>query len=473
MSVIFLLMLVLLAVGAALIWRGLVGAPEFTGPVCAKCGYDVRTIILGRAGDAPMACPECGNDLATRRGIAFGRRARRPGLVVAGAVLAAPMLLVTAGGVAQALLGINWQDLKPTGWLIADARADSPRAWRPLQDRLSRGRLTPDETQRAVEQLIAVVRADRARGGSGPLHWADDFLGLALAKGHVPDEQLQRLCDAFYGRPTVSGDSRVRTGRPLELRVAAGQTWDLPSLRFIKALREARTASGETLRLWDDVQRQERPAAEYLSRDGKWDIEAIVPDGLPPGEHVLTFTVDMGVLPDASPMAGPDGRPGQRPRWVNPRLVWTETVEHTVTVLPKDAVMVTLVTDPAMDPRKLGHLRAPRLVLTLGRRKPQLALDWPDHGNDAVPVAFDLFWRIDGKETKLGSYARAGGRQRSTSNTDIDPLPPAVSAVDLILRPSTELAEELPDVTEIWGEEIVFEGVPLERFDLPVESAEP
>ena len=32
--------------------------------------------------------------------------------------------------------------------------------------------------------MVSWMRADRARGGSGPLHWADDFLGLALAKGH-------------------------------------------------------------------------------------------------------------------------------------------------------------------------------------------------------------------------------------------------------------------------------------------------
>ena len=45
-------------------------------------------------------------------------------------------------------------------------------------------------------------------------------------------------------------------------------------------------------------------------------------------------------------------------------------------------------------------------------------------------------------------------------------LPPDVTSIDVLLRPSTDKAEETAGVQRIWGKPIERTGVPLKRFDI-------
>src|SRR6476646_10396854 len=79
------------AFGFLLIYRGWRGRRIDSHPLCRKCGYD----LVGQPADVGQCvCPECGADLARRRAVKMGHRARHRGQVVVGAALLAPCLLV-------------------------------------------------------------------------------------------------------------------------------------------------------------------------------------------------------------------------------------------------------------------------------------------------------------------------------------------------------------------------------------------
>ena len=73
--VFFWLQIALVVSAVALLWLGLRGQPVDDHPHCRNCGYD----LFGRPPGGGV-CPECGADLR-RKGIRFGQRARRKGLV--------------------------------------------------------------------------------------------------------------------------------------------------------------------------------------------------------------------------------------------------------------------------------------------------------------------------------------------------------------------------------------------------------
>src|SRR5690606_234110 len=86
-------LLLIVIAAAVLIVRGLLGVQLFTEPRCMKCGYDLRKTRFEDEGS--RGCPECGADLNQPKAVKFGKRQRKPKLIVAGlAVGVLPIVLL-------------------------------------------------------------------------------------------------------------------------------------------------------------------------------------------------------------------------------------------------------------------------------------------------------------------------------------------------------------------------------------------
>ena len=178
----------LVPVGVALLAVGLRGRRTDDHPLCRRCGYDLTGGPAGR-------CPECGADLARRRAVRVGHRARRPVLLSLGTALALP--LSTALGVLGVadLRGIDLTPHKPTWWLRVDLGA-SPVARDKALDELTRrvtaGRLSATQAEAVADRALAaqlVAPWDPAWG---------TYLEAAHAAGH-----LDRPRWATYARQGV------------------------------------------------------------------------------------------------------------------------------------------------------------------------------------------------------------------------------------------------------------------------------
>ena len=77
-----LLPILLLALGVAVLVRGLRGRRVDDHPICRKCGFD----LVGRPAGSDR-CPECGADLTRTHAIRDGRHIRQRGLIATGSFL--------------------------------------------------------------------------------------------------------------------------------------------------------------------------------------------------------------------------------------------------------------------------------------------------------------------------------------------------------------------------------------------------
>ena len=284
------LVVVVAAVLAGFGWRGRRVGDH---PTCRRCGFD----LFGRP-QGSAACPECGADLAARRAIVTGTRARRP-LMLAGGVL-----LVVAGG---AWLGVDVyrdvkrdpQGAKPAWWLTHEvgsanaARRDAALA--ELVRRVEAGRLSGRRASAVTERILA-RQADAAYPWSTTL---GDWVERARAAGKVPEEQWNRYLRQAAEQWFMRLDVRPRVRRA---------DWFLVRL----LAQPPRVGSGKGFQVvcrWDFSFDDLPPLADgwdYLLRPGPAGRGAghvltrpippqVAYQGLPAGRHKATFRATLRV----------------------------------------------------------------------------------------------------------------------------------------------------------------------------------
>jgi hypothetical protein len=94
-----------------------------------------------------------------------------------------------------------------------------------------------------------------------------------------------------------------------------------------------------------------------------------------------------------------------------------------------------------------------------------------------TPVSFQVVVRLGEQEHVLRrfSWIRTGTRSSSRGSGDSLRLPkldPEITTATVIFKPDRRWAEEHIGIDMIWGDEIVFENVPLERHDLVTTAAQ-
>jgi hypothetical protein len=170
---------------------------------------------------------------------------------------------------------------------------------------------------------------------------------------------------------------------------------------------------------------------------------------------------DVAGLPDNAPSSD----------WPPAKRRWTRVTEARLEVFARNAEIVGLTRDPALDPVTSGGLTAKSVII---RRKGQgatavILFDVTD--KLPVPISFDVSLRLAGESISCGSFWNDRSSEHSMGSgdqlgTDLDVPNPQIKEADLILTPNPRRIEAIPGVTNVWGKEVVFTRVPLTRQDL-------
>ncbi len=460
-------------IGVIFIYRGIRGVPVLSDPKCTRCGYDLRWIKP----DVNVVCPECGSDLTARRAIRFAEYQRRPRLILVGLGLIVAAFIVLVGLrllLMRSRVGPMTPASRaslPSSTLIANlaTTANQPWDWQELERRLNAGQLSKQDTAAAIDQLIKHLKT-KPNGWRQPLHWCDRFVAAADKAGSISDEQFGRLAQAFYGlQPDVKVHGRLRQGQPLVFEITYGASWNLPGLRLIMALSRTTLEGTRELEIADRFQESPKAAdPDELSGSGHWPIRGRVLADLPPGKHNLVLEVDTGLIDEFRPFKRLDGNiPGQARLWPKTRYKWNTTVTVPFEVMEPGRPAVDLVTDETLDPIKNGKLSVTAKLFTRSEKKSILRLAIQGQGLP-ISVASVVLVKAAGREVHRGAFwvDPAGLHGYSSLEGDIDRPAPEVTTIDVILTPSVEVAEKDTFYDRIWGKEMVFQNVPLQREDL-------
>jgi hypothetical protein len=484
-------------VGLVLIVLGVRGQPIFSSPRCAKCGYDLRNVQF-MSDEAVRNCPECGNDLARVAAVSFGKWQRQPKRIVYGvallllpwalgfgiAVYARSRAIATAGGGggSRGYVAPAQRAAMSTPALLANLKltVDQPWDWQELEGRMRRGQLTQADVDAAFATLTAHITAKHAKTGRRePIHWADGFLKSAIAKGIVSPQEIVALTQAFYGTdPKLTLRSSARADEPFALTLNQHEPWNLAGMRQVWSLASI-TADGQTplvpQRRYSGGRKGVTPPPmkpdELSASANDGELQLILPHALPPGEHEITITREVGVIDENATLRGLDGKPGTPDRWPSPVARWKSVVKRKVTVVPKGASVLQLVTDPNADPFKAGSIVVEQALTRPSSRGVEFALKLKTQGT-LTPLVSYRIWiqagadKVDYGTMVMGTDPLAGGFHSYSGGKAVKQLPADVKTIDLLFEVDESGAERFPAIESIWGKPHVIRSVKLERYDL-------
>ena len=463
--------------GVVLLTLGIRGRPIFALPRCARCKYDLRNMPFTSAEIGN--CPECGANLAAPDAVTFGGWRRRPRQIVFGVVL---LLLPWAVSVPLAFMarqqmiatGPGGAPAKTNAALLVGlpASVTQPWDWQELERRLRAGTLNGEELDKALNVLAAHLRQQRDAGKPRePLHWAGTFVDAAFRSGKVSPAVIQAVCQAYYGAdPKLTIRSRARGGEPIQLTLNEHESWNLQGNYRCWALTDI-SADGKTkLAVQERYNNKSKLAGDALSgtnRDGEQHVNLVEP--LPPGEHELAFTFEIGVISDQAVLRGLDGKPGTPDKWPATLARWQSVVKRKVTVLPPDQSPVALVTDAGRNPLKPSSIQVEQMIARPSSRGVELVIKWK-FDRSISPIASYRVWVLaGGQKIDYGAFVVGqrgdGGFESVPSRGVAKNLPADVEMVDLLLTPDPKAAEHFTNIEEIWGQPFEIKNVPLERFD--------
>lgn len=399
---------------------------------CAACDY---TIVVPHSD----RCPECGAKLDSERAILVGDRARRPRLAVLGGALVLIVLLFAGPAILSAITGEAANRYKPTWLLLVELDGwgvSSPQSvLTELDRRLQTGTLSASQIRSTIARILK-RQADldqpwfRAWG---------DFVVAAHRAGNVTKSDWQQFLEQCVVTETFRVRPRVREGHAVPydfewtdrgpknpgwvLRVSivdavapGGTTQKLPSgwfgSGFIGSSSHASSSSFGMAR-----------------RVGEWRGDAIMWLAIADGGTILH-------------------------QW---RVRLPIALEF---VTPPDDV-VTPVERPDLHDVLKAHLELRDLHLANGRWFNGIVRT---DGPPPMPVAFEVFVRVDDREWRIGSMHLAATDTTSWGIGDsVKDFPADVNTVDVIFRSSAEVARGTTDIIEFWSGEIAYENVPLAR----------
>lgn len=480
-------MAVLVLGGTCLVLWGLRGKRLDEHPVCRACGFDLSGLRGERdAGQSARAagpegirvCPECGRSLEHASAIIVGNRRRRPAAVLVGSV----MLLggmIPAASVLPWLQTAWWIAHKPAWMLELDTYVASSTgtALSELARRRGAGELSDAALARVARHGLAI---QKDRSIPWDTRWGDLIVAADAVQGLLMEEEIVGAI-----RNSVSVDApmvdRCRVGDPLAL---------IYRVNIDRVVPIARLGVASTARFrWGGLQADSGLHTHELNAGSASVAISVYVPQLQPGTHEGTVTVTM------TPFEGKEQKPFGE--------AWTITAPFSLSVLPRDAQIVTSVTNDNLlasvrravslanvsidtSPPVQGERRNVRIMATLlvkplpitivSRLRAAVrsadegddARDGPSLGGDAIEIPFGAPIRLDARS------GEAGGTYRGFVSQEIDRAMLRRLGkrlrVDLILTPDTKLAEELA-CWRILGNELTIEGSVVEFDDEGLEHA--
>jgi hypothetical protein len=457
--------------GASLMWWGFRGKRLNDHPVCRQCRFD-----LSGAPEGTITCPECGAGLKRPGSTRIGQRRRRPLAVGLGAILVGLPLFAIGTAAFAMLTGSDLNKHKPLGLMLWEAkRLDSTRL-QPLAtelvNRYTAKQLDDDQVASVVETVLE-IQGDPKRVWCLEL---GSFLEQARNDGKATKEHERQ----FRKQATVLDwrvRPRVRAGDPIpvvislkEARIGgSSQIRSMMKLASAKVDGSATTAIDAmgaslvgSLQLFGP--RSGRGAMRLPSGDGQLLLRC--PDNLEPGRHSLSVKVwvqSKGAL---------DRTAFQQPGERDPDTQAHEC-ELSFEVIGNEEPAFELIppSDKLCEQMELA-ISASMVSLSAFSTNGQVnasimfSVDSPP-----VPGAFDVFlkhgdqiWDAGFLTTGTSADRRlmrisVGTEKQRFVSAQVRGLGLDVSEIDVVLRPSVEVAARTIDVGRMYGAEILCKGV--------------
>ena len=421
--------------GAALLALGLFGRRSSITVACRSCRFD----LSGSHGAA--VCPECGADLTRPRAFLNRPYIRRPVLITLASLL---ILISLIGGGSAWYLNAkpNLNAFKPTWWLTREAEnLDAQRGGAALNELLARqtaGKLSASSLER-------LLRGALARQADPSALWLPQWGRLveaARASRLIDDQQWGEYILRGVAI-TPSARKKIRLGSPVivSLTVAPRRLSDASSIA--------------TLQIARPTPESPDPEPVFLpsvSGGGGYSRSSFP---LPPREHLgpqtLRISLRVGVSNNRS--------------WKKADRVYDKSLdfELPIEVVPAESTLVTMIDDPAMQPRIDAAIGPPRIDAEQPTAAGRLVSVMYDLKGFPVAAAFNTTFRWtspDGTRREFsnpGPTFQAGATGGFGWGLEIPNFD--ASTVDLILIPDLKAAENDPNIEEIWGRPIEFKDV--------------
>ncbi len=497
--------------GAVLLAFGLRGRKVDDFPYCRKCRYNLTGLTSER-------CPECGS-LTADVGVVMGRRQRRRKLIVAGLVLFMPSAAVLIGAQTQWARSVNWYQKLPTWWVLHDARSTSEaralRAFQELGRRAEIANLTGKDQEALAEIMLGhFMRRTSPFDPSNEIEdaaaiWIDDALERSrLSASQKEQVYARRSWVVWRARPVAS----LEIGIPIELGVTeyvygdglgaveAQVSVDQVSMSIDGGPPVVLLNQRKSLQYWKILIEEFRLPEPFCNSKNIKDIAGTVDVGWAPPtltwdllQHWTVAAFRPGLyefrlsyLYSVYPAADPRKKQGPNmPLYEQSRTIITQS--QVVTVPP--AQLVTTVADPQVRQEMLARLsvesvfRKPHRYLDSGGPCIEISIA----GRSPLPVGIASRIVVDGAGRNAGRLYSEDG-ETPPANELVTPgylnlrqhpthvkwgndkqwyfhfwdEHPERQQVSIIMTPDPALAASTVDVTEIFGEPIRFENVPVD-----------
>jgi hypothetical protein len=214
-----LLPILLLALGIAVLVRGLRGRRMDDHPICRKCGFD----LIGRPAGSDR-CPECGSDLDRPHAIQDGRRVRQRGLIATGSFL---ILFVLANAIFAAWVvfpQIAWRQYAPVWYLRHEANGVDlvarDKALAELLRRMSASKLSQAQIDALAEDALA-TQADFNKSWISA--WGDVIESAQDANKLSPDQLARYLEMAMDSAVSLNVPPQLERGAPVQFTLRASR----------------------------------------------------------------------------------------------------------------------------------------------------------------------------------------------------------------------------------------------------------
>ncbi len=464
-----------LAIGIAaiaLLAIGFRGRRIGSEPRCRRCGYDVTRSTTADGSDdcavvAAGVCAECGADLSSPKAIRLGRRRRRPLMMVAGGFVGG---IVLAHGLLQLVQAnrADWLAERSPTWVLMIVEPLGGVTTRvELLSRIEDGTIAASSGSALVERLL--TRRDAAMAGASQVAFDAPqraLLRRAYATGLMTEEQVARwVRRSLEMRPPKLARVRSEQAIPIMVHLDGSLLGSDDEVAMLLGSGFIRPVALPTVSLRLDHVTEpiegRRIRLGGISRGvaaAEHGIGTLVPLDLPVGPHAIEVGVTVTI---------------SMPSDTVPLVTWTESMSVPVVVDPSEGPEVVPIVaapgDDALRARIRASLRAiltpdPRITIDgselrfVGRNGVVAVVDPAPH-----PISVDIVIVDDRGEHLVETLVVAKGRTgyRIVTATELDALVAESRRVDVVLRPNVERGRSHLGTSAIWGEEIVFEAVPL------------
>ncbi|HXR08539.1 MAG TPA: hypothetical protein VN765_14485, partial [Candidatus Acidoferrum sp.] len=339
-----------------------------------------------------------------------------------------------------------------------------PWAWQELQGRARTGQLSTNEAGHVVDGLAAWMRRDYPQGYDQPMPWLGNMLD-ELGRLHlVPESNALAYLDAYCGSSSIEPMPRVRENEPfLRFKCKWRNIWTHEPVLGFELLNEMHSISVDGQEVW-----------AHLTSPLRWDWQDY--DGelplsdLAPGKHILRCEVQSAWVP-ASDMAGL-AQDAPSSEWPPAKRKWTRVCQAEFVIYAKDAEIVSLSEDPALDPVAAGALSLGQVIIRQKGGSLTAFVQINMKPKPGLPISVDVALHLAGQTIKCGPlWAVAIPTNGATGNgssvtASFDELDPQIKEAEIILTPNPAAVASQPGIDRIWGKEIVFHHVALSRQDL-------